>query len=402
MGEPVSDYPGRVETGLNSRENWWADMPPRTGRGPRPRRWVFFCLAFIVPGFVPAAVDLATDGATGKELVIAALLLFYGSCYVLFPLSLRPSRPKTTYVFSVVMLLIGLTLVFLHGNNPYILIYATAVLAFTLPPAWALILDGGALLVVLAVHLVIGKDDFGDLVAVTSITAAMFFMANLVRAVRKLEAANQEIATLAVAGERERLARDLHDILGHSLTTITVKAGLARRILESGKDDPRALQEIREVEGLTRSALSDIRATVSEYREVSLSAEIAGARAALRAAEIDADLPHAVDNVDPALQRTFGYVLREAVTNVIRHSGAERVSVRFGENWLEVEDDGEGGDATVGNGLRGLAERLDAVGGTLTATTPPGGGWLVRAEVPESALRSGAFAPLSEPTGGCS
>ncbi len=365
---------------------------------------MLFGLAFIVPSLVPAAVDLATDGVTGKELVIAALLLFYGSCYVLFPLSLRPSRRKTTYVFSVVMLLIGLTLVFLHGNNPYILIYATAVLAFTLPPAWALILDGGALLLVLAVHLVIGKDDFGDLVAVTSITAAMFFMANLVRAVRKLEAANREIATLAVAGERERLARDLHDILGHSLTTITVKAGLARRILESGKDDPRALQEIREVEGLTRSALSDIRATVSEYREVSLSAEVAGARAALRAAEIDADLPHAVDNVDPALQRTFGYVLREAVTNVIRHSGAKRVKARFGKTWLEVEDDGEGGDsgaATVGNGLRGLTERLAAVGGTLTATTPPGGGWLVRAEVPESALRSGALAPLSEPTGGC-
>ncbi|RSN26736.1 sensor histidine kinase [Streptomyces sp. WAC 05977] len=397
----MSDYPGRVETGLNSRENWWADMPPRTGRGPRPRRWVFFGLAFIVPGFVPAAVDLATDGATAKELVIAVLLLFYGSCYVLFPLSLRPSRRKTTYVFSVLMLLIGLALVFLHDNNPYVLIYATAVLAFTLPPAWAVILDGGALLLVLAVHLVLGKDDLGDLIAVTSITAAMFFMANLVRAVRKLEAANQEIATLAVAGERERLARDLHDILGHSLTTITVKAGLARRILESGKDDPRALQEIREVEGLTRSALSDIRATVSEYREVSLSAEVAGARAALRAAEIDADLPHAVDNVDPALQRTFGYVLREAVTNVIRHSGAKRVKVRFGKTWLEVEDDGEGGDATAGNGLRGLTERLDAVGGTLTATTPPGGGWLVRAEVPESAFRSGAPAPLSEPTGGC-
>ncbi|WP_410583202.1 sensor histidine kinase [Amycolatopsis sp. lyj-108] len=397
----MSDYPGRVRTGLNSRENWWADMPPRTGRGPRPRRWVFFGLAFIVPGFVPAAVDLATDGATAKELVIAALLLFYGSCYVLFPLSLRPSQRKATYVFSVLMLLIGLALVFLHDNNPYVLIYATAVLAFTLPPAWALILDGGALLLVLAVHLALGKDDFGDIVAVTSITAAMFFMANLVRAVRKLEAANQEIATLAVAGERERLARDLHDILGHSLTTITVKAGLARRILESGKDDSRALQEISEVESLTRSALTDIRATVSEYREVSLSAEVAGARAALRAAEIDAELPHAVDNVDPALQRTFGYVLREAVTNVLRHSGAKRVKVRFGKTWLEVEDDGEGSEEKPGNGLRGLAERLAAVGGTLTATTPPGGGWLVRAEVPESALRSVARAPLSEPAGGC-
>ncbi|MER7859380.1 sensor histidine kinase [Amycolatopsis japonica] len=397
----MSDYPGRVETGLNSRENWWSDMPPRTGSGPRPAKWAVLGTAFVLPTFIPTVVELATGGVTAETLVVVGFLIAYGACYLLFPLVLRPSRRKTTYVFSVLMLLIGLALVFLHDNNPYILIYATAVLAFTLPPAWSLILDGGALLLVLAVHLIIGKYDFGDLVAVASITAAMFFMANLVRAVRKLEAANREIATLAVAGERERLARDLHDILGHSLTTITVKAGLARRILESGKDDTRALQEISEVESLTRSALADIRATVSEYREVSLSAEVAGARAALRAAEIDADLPHAVDDVAPALHRTFGYVLREAVTNVLRHSGAKRVKVRLGKTWLEVEDDGEGGEAMAGNGLRGLTERLDAVGGTLTATTPPGGGWLVRADVPESALRSDAAAPLSEPTGGC-
>ncbi|ANN22136.1 two-component sensor histidine kinase [Amycolatopsis orientalis] len=397
----MNDYPGRVKTGLNSRENWWSDMPPRTGNGPRPAKWVVLGLAFIVPSFIPTMVELTTDGITAEELVVAGLLLVYGACYLLFPFALPPSRRKTTYVFSVLMLLIGLALVFLHGNNPYILIYATAVLAFSLPPAWALILDGGALLLVLGVHLILGKDDFGDLVAVVSITAAMFFMANLVRAVRKLEAANQEIATLAVAGERERLARDLHDILGHSLTTITVKAGLARRMLESGKDDGRALEEIREVEGLTRSALSDIRATVSEYREVSLSAELAGARAALRAAEIDADLPHAVDNVEPGLQRTFGYVLREAVTNVLRHSEAKRVTVRFGERWLEIEDDGQAVEAPAGNGLRGLTERLDAVGGTLEAAPRPGGGWLVRAEVPATVVVSDPRAPFTEPAGEC-
>ncbi|MEV7550224.1 sensor histidine kinase [Amycolatopsis sp. NPDC089917] len=397
----MSDYPGRVTTGLNSRENWWADMPPRTGRGPRPGRWGVLGLLFVLPLLIPAALTLFSSGRTWADVLVILLLIAYSACYVLFPLVLRPSRRRVTYTLSASMLLIGLVLTFLSDTNPYVLIYATAVLAFTLPPAWALILDSGALLLILVVHLFQGRDDFGDLIAVTSITAAMFFMANLVRAVRKLEAANEEIATLAVAGERERLARDLHDILGHSLTTITVKAGLARRILEGGKDDPRALQEITDVENLTRSALSDIRATVSEYREVSLSAEVAGARAALRAAEIDADLPHAVDNVDPALQRTFGYVLREAVTNVLRHSGAKRVKVRLGKTWLEIEDDGDGGEVLAGNGLRGLKERLDAVGGTLTATAPSGGGWLVRAEVPESAVRSGARAPLTEPAGGC-
>ncbi|WP_181772643.1 sensor histidine kinase [Amycolatopsis pittospori] len=397
----MDDYPGRVKTGLNNRENWWSDMPPRTGRGPRPGRWGLLSLLFILPLLIPAGLTVFSAGRTWTDVLIVVLLVAYAACYVLFPLVLRPYRRRMTYAFSAAMLGIGLILTFLSESNPYVLIYATAVLAFTLSPAWAAILDGGALSLILVVHLFQGRDDFGDLISVASITAAMFFMANLVRAVRKLEAANQEIATLAVAGERERLARDLHDILGHSLTTITVKAGLARRMLESGKDDGRAIDEIREVEGLTRSALSDIRATVSEYREVSLSAELAGARAALRAAEIDADLPHAVDNVDPGLQRTFGYVLREAVTNVLRHSAAKRVKVRFGQTWLEVEDDGRGGETAAGNGLRGLTERLEAVGGTLKASAPAGGGWLLRAEVPAATMRSDVRASLAEPSGGC-
>jgi two-component system sensor histidine kinase DesK len=117
-----------------------------------------------------------------------------------------------------------------------------------------------------------------------------------------------------------------------------------------------------------------------------LSVEIVGARAALRAADIDADLPFAVDNLSPDLQQTFGYVLREAVTNVLRHSGARRVQVRLGKTWMEIEDDGAGtvvtsGGVTPGNGLRGLEERLAQVGGTICAAPRSEGGFLVRAEL---------------------
>jgi two-component system sensor histidine kinase DesK len=206
-------------------------------------------------------------------------------------------------------------------------------------------------------------------------------MSRLVFAVRALRQANRRIGALAVAAERERMARDLHDILGHSLTTITVKAGLARRVLETSGDVERAIVEIRDVEGLTRSVLSDVRTTVSENREVSLSTELVGARTALQAAGIDAELPSAVDNLRPDLQRTFGYVLREAVTNVLRHSGAGRVEVRLGDTWMEIEDDGDGTAAAPGNGLRGLAERLALVGGTIHAAGRSGGGFLVRAEL---------------------
>ncbi|MEC3977193.1 sensor histidine kinase [Amycolatopsis sp. H20-H5] len=380
-------------------------MPPDSS-GPRenPIGWLVCGTLFMLPMLVPAVQSVVANGdGLGIKLVFLTATALYYLCYALFPLFLPPASRRVTLVFSLLMLADGVLLSFLLDMNPYVLIYATAVLAFALAPAWALIFDGLALLIVLAGVIETGRfeERKGDLIAILSLTATMFLLASLVRAVRRLTAANKEIATLAVAGERERMARDLHDILGHSLTTITVKAGLARRVLEASGDTGKAITEIREVEGLSRSALSDIRATVSEYREVSLSAELAGARAALRAMEIDADLPHAIDNVRPDLQRTFGYVLRETVTNVLRHSGATRVKVRFGRTWLEIEDDGSAAEVLPGNGLRGLSERLELVGGTVVASVRPKGGLLVRAEVPQVEGQP-AQLPVSgaEPAGG--
>ncbi|SEF32795.1 two-component system, NarL family, sensor histidine kinase DesK [Amycolatopsis pretoriensis] len=389
--------------GLGTRETWWEDPPPNRGRtGPDKLRWPVLSIVFTLPYLLPAtkrllAVDRVTPG------VVAMWVLVYGVAvsYALFPVVFDRSRPFR-FAYSVWMLALGLAVVAVADVNPFVMLYGTAALVFLLPLAWVVLLDGIALLLGAVILLLDGRfaDNYGDLITVGSVTMAMFFMSSLVRAVRRLQLANEEIATLAVANERERVARDLHDLLGHSLTTITVKAGLARRVLESSGDIPRAVEEIREVEGLTRSALSDVRATVSEYREVSLSAEIVGARAALRAAEIDADLPHAVDNVRPEFQTTFGYVLREAVTNVLRHSGAKLVKVRLGGTWLEVEDDGTATGVVPGNGLRGLTERLTAVGGTLRASAKPGGGLLVRAEVPLPEPRAAAPATRAEPAGG--
>jgi len=144
-----------------------------------------------------------------------------------------------------------------------------------------------------------------------------------------------------------------------------------------------AAAELRDVEHLSRTALAEVRATVSGYRKASLPAELVGARVALAAAEIEADLPHAVDNVPAELQEPFAYVLREGVTNVIRHSGAGRCSVRLGDSWIEVRDDGAAsGFSGVGHGLAGLAERLTQVGGSLEAGPCPDGGFRVLATVP--------------------
>ncbi|GAA4550984.1 sensor histidine kinase [Amycolatopsis samaneae] len=397
MGERLSGQDGHW---LWDKATLWQDTPLGPDEGPGKRMWPFSGVVFLLPFLVPIVPSVFEADSPGwAKAVILAAVGAYSLAYLAFPAAFRrPLRDKL--VFSAVMLGLGLLVFWLLGYNTWLLVYATATLAFMLPSGWALLLDGAALVVALLWMVLAGKfgEHKGDLISTASITSGMFFMANMVRAIKRLQRANHEIATLAVVNERERVARDLHDLLGHSITTITVKAGVARRVLESAGDIPRAVEEIREVEALSRSALSDVRATVSEYREVSLSAELVGARAALRAAEIDADLPHAVDNVRPEYQHTFGYVLRETVTNVLRHSGAKKVKVRLGRNWLEIEDDGRAEEIVPGNGLRGLTERLGAIGGTLRTAVRAGGGLTVRAEVPVAAAATPAV--RAEPAGG--
>ncbi|MDO5629848.1 MAG: sensor histidine kinase [Mobilicoccus sp.] len=185
--------------------------------------------------------------------------------------------------------------------------------------------------------------------------------------------AREEKAALAVDLERSRLARDLHDILGHSLTVVTVKAQLAGRLVDV--DPERAKAEIAEVERLARDALTDVRATVRDYRTLSLATELAGARRALAAAEIEAEVPGAVDDVASEHRELFAWVVREGTTNIVRHSGARHVVIRLSSDAVEIEDDGVGvaPDGEHGTGLLGLGERARNAGATLTLSSGPGG-----------------------------
>ncbi len=218
-----------------------------------------------------------------------------------------------------------------------------------------------------------------------AVTLWMVGFTSNVRLNIELRRTRDELARTAVAVERERIGRDLHDILGHSLTAIAVKAGLARRLVD--RDVAAATAEITDVERLAREALSDVRATAGGYRDVSLAGELAVARSVLQAAGIRAVLPTAVDDVSPAGREVFGYVVREAVTNVIRHSGASRCEIRLSPVRLEVRDDGLGvaGRPPVfgspASGLDGLQRRVNDVGGTFLAGPLPGGGFHVVASV---------------------
>jgi len=227
-------------------------------------------------------------------------------------------------------------------------------------------------------------------VSVALASLAVFGFSRLIRANAELAAMREEVATLAAERERMRIARDLHDLLGHSLTTVTVKAALAARLFD--QDPARARQEITEVEVLARESLADVRAAVAGYREVRLATELATAREVLEAAGIDAQLPGAVEGMSAEVGGLFGWVVREGVTNVVRHSKAKSVRITLDATGIEIVDDGSGcarkaGEVATthaGNGLAGLAERADALGGRLLAGPVDGSttGFRLRVEVP--------------------
>lgn len=344
-----------------------------------PSVFLFFLTQVVVDAFSE------THSMWVRVSVIVTVTL-YAVTYVVAlwrgPCSSR--RVRVIYVLVCTVYPIVLALIMDADELTY-LTYAVVVSLILLPALVGLaygIASTAAVLIATAVQH--GLPDFQSGAILMVLTVAIFASRGFARKTDELELARDEIRTLAVAEERARVARDLHDVLGHSLTTITLKAGLARRILESSPDVDRAIAEVHDVERLSRLALTEIRATVSGYRKMSLPAEIANARAALLAAGIDADLPQAVDDVPGELQEPFGYVLREAVTNVIRHSGASRCEIRLGDSWIEVADNGAGlsaVDSRDGNGLAGLRERLAKVDGSLTAEPRGEGGFLVRADV---------------------
>ncbi|MCD7439509.1 sensor histidine kinase [Streptomyces lincolnensis] len=241
----------------------------------------------------------------------------------------------------------------------------------------------------------------------TMVTAAIL---SLSEAVRELRAAREELARRAVEKERLRFSRDLHDLLGHTMSVIVVKAEAARRLAD--RDLTAALGQITDIESVGRQALTEIREAVTGYREGSLTTELDRARSALSATGVDLVLHQSGTPLPAQTESLLGWVVREAVTNVVRHSGARRceISVVRGAEQvrLTVTDDGVGGaDAgglggtgaahgIGGTGLRGLTERLAAAGGSLTAGPGPRVGFVVSAELP----LEGGESPGSPAAGG--
>ncbi|AGZ42527.1 sensor histidine kinase [Actinoplanes friuliensis] len=299
----------------------------------------------------------------------------------------RPERYRVVRHWLILVALLGLAALQVPGAGYHALtclVYIAASAMVGLPLRQAVPFAAG--LVVLAEVLawrVPGWEDKGyGLAVLLGAAASGGFRLAAVRQSRLL-AAQRELADLAVTNERARIAADLHDILGHSLTVVTVKAELAQRLLDV--DLERARAELRDLEALARDALSDVRATALGVRGISLPGEIAAAREALAAANVRAELPGAADEVPSRNRELFAWTIREAVTNVVRHSRAGHCAVRLAPQSVEIVDDGpgDGPPAADGQGLSGLRRRADMLGATLTVgRRDDRPGFRVRVEVP--------------------
>jgi len=184
----------------------------------------------------------------------------------------------------------------------------------------------------------------------------------------RLRLAQEEVERLAKLAERERIARDLHDVLGHTLSVVVLKSELAQKLM--ARDPARAQQEMADVERISRQGLAEVREAITGYRASGLAEEIGHVRDTLAAAGIETTIEALpIPKLAPAQETALSLALREAATNVIRHAAATQCHIKFyakdGSALMEVQDDGRGGDAPFGNGLTGMRERIQALGGAL-------------------------------------
>jgi two-component system, NarL family, sensor histidine kinase DesK len=376
-------------------------LPPRWRRGHLITYFFFAALA-------GPATDII-DGRARPAWLAGVTLAAFAACFVLLvELAYHPGAPGPSEALSLrrrqinralfgvlIALAVAATIGFGRGWLPLFL-FVVAASAFSVPVRWAPV--GIAAITAIAVATEVGWNE-PNLSTAASWTLSIGlsgFLSLLMRKravlIQELRAAQGEVARRAAADavidERLRFARDLHDLLGHSLSVIALKAELARRLLERDTDRDKARAEVGDIEQIARRALDEVREAVSGYRARSLAMELERARAALEAAGAavtvrvaPAALPRDVDDL-------LAWVVREAATNIVRHSRARRAEIALdtagGVARLDIANDGvaaaasTGGDAP-GSGLAGLRERVTAAGGELAAAPEAGGRFRVAA-----------------------
>lgn len=348
-----------------------------------PLFWLMF-LAYPVVGFL----NRPQPHLLGEGLlfwgVLAGFLLLYAS--VFFFHRDGPAWAMLAWVYSLMAYFVLFPVA--GGGVTAFLIYGASIIGYQRRVSLAL---GLAVfnVMVMALPFYSGQYTLGDLAwlgpnMVFTLVAAYANHASYRRTVadQRLAVLQLEKEKLAAAAERERIARDLHDILGHTLSVIVLKSELASKLAE--RDPARAAGEIREVERISREALGEVRAAVRGYQGSGLGAELARAKVALDAAGVKLNVTASLPALPPQTEASAAMLLREAVTNIVRHARAREVWISIaptgGGHRLTVRDDGVGGLAPEGSGLTGMRERLRAIGGTLERRGE--GGTTLTAQIP--------------------
>ncbi len=342
-------------------------LPKNRDHGWAPYVWLVFLSFFL---FQPVL-----GHANAKEWVITgvASVVFVTLYFAIFW-----TRPPLSYVLLTAMAGMGIGLAnFNQGSSVFIIFCSSFIpwIAGTTRRALAML---GLLILVLAIDAAFFHAPVGfwatSMVVALGVAGSNIHFAEKNRADAKLRMAHEEIEHLAKVAERERIARDLHDVLGHTLSLIIVKSTLAGKLID--RHPEKAKDEIADIEKASRDAMAEIRSTLRGYSSYKISDEIQRAKLTLASAGISTESDTVDLSMSPAQESVVALIMREAVTNVVRHSHAKNCRLRLasenGACVLSVEDDGRGGIQVEGNGLRGMRERIEALGGRLVRDTASG------------------------------
>jgi two-component system, NarL family, sensor histidine kinase DesK len=370
--------------------------PSETGR--RPPWWAWAAPIWGLLWLALPAVDLGFSDPSVWQWVLGGVgLLAYAGLFLQVVMTERPLLVRLAAMLAIAVVLT------LAAIESFALMfgYAASAAAVRLSGRDAVLAVAGVTALAAATLALTDPEAalFWGITGTVLATGTLWFLiGGILRSNAALREARAELADLAVAEERLRFARDMHDLLGHDLSLIALKAELAGKLLPARVDD--AAAEVADIRSLSRSALTQVREAVEGYRRPTLPGELAGARAALEAAGIELHVDGAGEALDPDTESVLAWAVREGATNVIRHSGASRaeitVTVGAAATELEITDDGRrepssnGDREPDGHGLAGLIERAHALGGTVEAAADPDGGFRLRVSVPARADQAAA------------
>jgi len=379
--------------------SWFQPTPDslwvRFGEKPRHRAANLFHLIWTIYFFVDL---LGSDPLPARWLDIT-LLSFPTFLFLYWCILTRPVRQAP--LFAVAIALLGLDCLWAgHGGGACFIVYASSFVGLNTSARTAYLRMAVVLLAFCAVaRWAVGWPwqamAFLTLISVSVGTLNLFYRASA-KHDAELKLSHDEVRRLAATAERERIGRDLHDLLGHTLSLITLKLELSRRLID--RDVDAARREMEEAEGIARHALAEVRSAVTGIRATGLAAELASARLMLNASMVAFDYVTDVPALPERMEAGLALVLREAVTNIHRHAQATvaeaKVAVEKDLLTLCIADNGRGGVDTEGNGLSGMRERVKALGGTLRIESERGKGTRVRIAVPLLAAERVARAPV--------